>query len=123
LQIEKVKRLLLEEKIDKGLLVTDHMYKHITDISDSLYILTNKKMHLTKSHNEIETSGYARSLEESTILLKKMSAHFKELGHKGAGKIFSLQAKNSAAQAQVIHDSIFRQQQLSEDIRFDNAGQ
>jgi hypothetical protein len=43
LQIEKVKELLLEEKQNKGLLVTDHMFTHIVDISDSLYLLKNGK--------------------------------------------------------------------------------
>lgn len=52
LQIEKVKELLLQEKHNKGFLVTDHMYKQIIDISDSLYILTNGKTHLTKSITE-----------------------------------------------------------------------
>jgi len=60
LRIEKVKELLLEEKENKGLLVTDHMFRHITDISDSLYVLTNGKTHLTKSLKEIEKFGYAR---------------------------------------------------------------
>jgi lipopolysaccharide export system ATP-binding protein len=60
LQIEKVKDLLIEEKKNKGLLITDHMYKNVTDISDSLYILKNGKTHLTKSINDIETFGYAR---------------------------------------------------------------
>ncbi|MFX5587099.1 hypothetical protein ABTE16_20360, partial [Acinetobacter baumannii] len=32
LQIEKVKILLHEEKENKGILVTDHMYQHILDI-------------------------------------------------------------------------------------------
>ncbi len=60
LQIEKVKAFFLEEKANKGLLITDHMFKNITDISDSLYLLTNMKTHLTKSLTEIETLGYAR---------------------------------------------------------------
>lgn len=60
LQIEKVKVLLEKEKVNKGLLITDHMYKHITEISDNLYVLVNMKMHLTKSLEEIETLGYAR---------------------------------------------------------------
>ncbi len=60
LQIEKVKVLLVEEKANKGLLITDHMYKHITEISDSLYVIANMKTHLTKSLEEIETLGYAR---------------------------------------------------------------
>ncbi len=33
IQIEKVKNLLLEEKDNKGLLITDHMFRHITGIS------------------------------------------------------------------------------------------
>jgi ABC-type lipopolysaccharide export system ATPase subunit len=60
IQIENVKELLIEEKANKGLLITDHMFVHITDICDSLYILTNGKIHLTKSVEEIETFGYAR---------------------------------------------------------------
>src|SRR6476659_4433087 len=39
LQIEKVQALLTEEKENKGLLITDHMYTHITNICDNLYVL------------------------------------------------------------------------------------
>jgi ABC-type lipopolysaccharide export system ATPase subunit len=60
LQIEKVQNLLLAEKENKGFLITDHMYQHITAVCDNLYILTNGKTHLTKSMEEIETLGYAR---------------------------------------------------------------
>lgn len=59
IQIEKIKELLLEEKENKGLLITDHMYKHIIDICDNLYVLSNGKTHLTKSIEDIETLGYA----------------------------------------------------------------
>lgn len=60
IQIDKVKDFLLEEKEHKGLLVTDHLYRHIVDICDHLYVLTNGKTHLTKSITDIETLGYAR---------------------------------------------------------------
>lgn len=60
IQIEKVKDLLTEEKELKGLLVTDHMYRHIVDISDHLYVLADGKTHLTKSIADIESLGYAR---------------------------------------------------------------
>lgn len=60
LQIEKVKELLLEEKTNKGLLITDHMYRHVLEICDDLYVLTNGKTHLTKSFTDIETLGYAK---------------------------------------------------------------
>lgn len=60
LQIEKAKELLLEEKTNKGLIITDHMYKHIIDVCDDLYVLANGKIHLTKNLEEIETLGYAK---------------------------------------------------------------
>lgn len=59
-QTEKVQDLLLAEKANKGLLITDHMYKHILQICDNVYVLVNGKTHLTKSIHEIETLGYAR---------------------------------------------------------------
>lgn len=58
--MDKIKEILNEEKQSKGILVTDHMYKQITDISDSLYVLNDGKTHLTKSINDIERLGYAR---------------------------------------------------------------
>lgn len=60
IQIEKAKNLLLSEKENKGLLITDHMYKHITLICDNLYLLTNGKTHLAKNIRDIEAYGYAR---------------------------------------------------------------
>ncbi|MDP1844746.1 MAG: ABC transporter ATP-binding protein [Sediminibacterium sp.] len=60
LQIEKVKDLLKEVKVNKGLIITDHMFKHIIDISDELFVLSNGQTYLTKSVTEIETFGYAR---------------------------------------------------------------
>ena len=60
LQIEKVKQLLLEEKMNKGFLITDHMYKHVVDICNDLYVLTNGKTHLIKNTKDIETLGYAK---------------------------------------------------------------
>lgn len=60
LQIEKVKVLLLEEKQNKGLVVTDHIYKQVLEISDVLYVLAHGRTYLTKSHEDIETLGYAK---------------------------------------------------------------
>ncbi|MBL0884649.1 MAG: ATP-binding cassette domain-containing protein [Chitinophagaceae bacterium] len=58
LQIEKVKSLLIEEKSSKGILVTDHLYRHILDLSDSIYILSNGRTHLTKNSIDLERMGY-----------------------------------------------------------------
>ena len=59
-QTEKMKELLLEEKLNKGFVITDHMYRHVTAICDSLYVLANGKTHLTKTAADIERLGYAR---------------------------------------------------------------
>ena len=58
--VEKVKDLLLEEKKNKGFLITDHMYSQVVDICDHLYVLANGRTHLTKDLADIETLGYAR---------------------------------------------------------------
>jgi ABC-type lipopolysaccharide export system ATPase subunit len=60
IQIEKAKELILEEKKNKGLLITDHLFKNVTDISDSLYLLKNGKTYLTNNLDDIEALGYAK---------------------------------------------------------------
>jgi lipopolysaccharide export system ATP-binding protein len=59
LQIEKVKSFLTEEKTNKGIIITDHMYEHILDISDDVYVLANGKTYLTKSKEDLNRLGYA----------------------------------------------------------------
>ena len=60
LQIEKVKSLLIEEKKSKGILVTDHLYRHILDLSDNLYVLSNSRTILTHNNSDLEILGYIR---------------------------------------------------------------
>jgi ABC-type lipopolysaccharide export system ATPase subunit len=59
IQIEQVKELLLEEKSNKGLCITDHLFKHVIAICDSLYLLAEGKTHLVKSQEQIGALGYA----------------------------------------------------------------
>ena len=58
LQIEKVMELLSEEKQNKGFLISDHMYIHVMNISDHVYILKNGKTHLITNPADIEMHGY-----------------------------------------------------------------
>lgn len=64
IQIEKVKELLIEERKNKGLIITDHMYRHILDVSDQLYVMANERTYLTKSLEDIEALGYVRIMQE-----------------------------------------------------------
>jgi len=59
--IETLKRILISEKKNKGILITDHLYEHITDISDSLYVIANGKTYLTRDLNELKTLGYIKN--------------------------------------------------------------
>jgi len=58
--IEQVQELIMEAKKDKGILITDHMYRHIIDLSDTLYLLSNGKTHLIKDLSELDFLGYAK---------------------------------------------------------------
>lgn len=58
LHIQKVKEIILHEKQNKGIILTDHMYKHITSIADSLYLLSSGTTHLIHHPSDIERLGY-----------------------------------------------------------------
>ena len=61
IQIEKAKLLLQEEKENKGLLITDHIYRHVLDIADTIYTLSQGKTHTTKDITDLERLGYISS--------------------------------------------------------------
>jgi ABC-type branched-subunit amino acid transport system ATPase component len=58
LQIEKISELIVEEKSNKGIILTDHMYNAILDIADTTYVLANGKIHLVKNNIDLERLGY-----------------------------------------------------------------
>lgn len=60
LQVEQIKEIIAKEKSNKGFLITDHLYHQVIDICDNLYVLSDGKLHLTKSVDDIERLGYAR---------------------------------------------------------------
>jgi len=62
IQIEKIKEFLSEEKFNKGLLITDHMYQHLLGISDTVYLLKDGKTHFIKTVFELEELGYVTLL-------------------------------------------------------------
>ena len=58
LHIERVKTIIKEEKKSKAILITDHMYQHIIEASDSLYLLHNGGTKLINKLNELEDYNY-----------------------------------------------------------------
>lgn len=61
LQIDKVKELIIHKKPEKGFLITDHMYSHILDVSDKLYLLKGGKSHAIHNKDELVQYGYITS--------------------------------------------------------------
>ena len=58
-----------------------------------------------------------RGLEETTLLLTQIGNHFHERGLADEGDLFIAKAEMTTRRARVIHDSVFRQELLSEDLR------
>jgi len=58
LHIGRIKELIHTEKQNKGILVTDHMYRHILDISDRIYLLANNSSYLVKRDEDLARLGY-----------------------------------------------------------------
>lgn len=59
IHIETIQKLILREKENKGIILSDHLYRPILDLSDNLYVISEGKTHLTKSIADLQTLGYA----------------------------------------------------------------
>ncbi len=60
--IETIKNLIVREKQNKGIIITDHLYKHIVDICDDLYVINNGETYLTKDISDLEKHEYVRNV-------------------------------------------------------------
>lgn len=58
LHIETVKQLISEEKRHKVVIISDHMYQHIIDASDNIYLLQNGTTKKIENLTELEDYKY-----------------------------------------------------------------
>ena len=58
--IDRIKELIKLESTNKGILITDHLYEHIVDICDEIYLIKDGKTHLIGELDDIESLGYAK---------------------------------------------------------------
>ena len=61
LHVSKIKSLISDEKKSKGILITGHLYQHIIDLSDSLYVVDNETIYLTIEVSDLAKYGYIHS--------------------------------------------------------------
>jgi ABC-type multidrug transport system ATPase subunit len=60
--IETLKTIILESKINKGIIVSDHMHRHVTELSDRLYLLANGTTRTIKQKEQLVDLGYLSSV-------------------------------------------------------------
>lgn len=58
LHVEILKSLIVKQKQRKGILITDHMYRNVIEIADSLYVMNNETVYLAKSNDDLVKHGY-----------------------------------------------------------------
>lgn len=58
LYIEKFKKLIQEKKEESVLIITDHYYREILEISDSIYLLKNGYSKMIRTKEDLEDEGY-----------------------------------------------------------------
>lgn len=63
LNIEVVKDVISIEKKRKGIIISDHLYQHVKDISDRIYILANGQTYLMKNEEHLVKYGYLNDFE------------------------------------------------------------
>lgn len=56
--INKFKNIIEEEKVNKAIVISDHMFRHIISVADDLYLLNNGCTQLVRDIHELEEYHY-----------------------------------------------------------------
>lgn len=62
LHIERLKQLLHRLKENKGIIITDHLYRHVLDISDKLFLMKDGRSIYIKDWDDLVLHGYVNEL-------------------------------------------------------------
>lgn len=62
LHVETLQTLIRQEKMAKGILLTDHMYRHVTGIADRLYVMTDGQAYPCENDEELVRREYLRRM-------------------------------------------------------------
>lgn len=62
LHVETLQTLIRQEKMAKGILLTDHMYRHVTGITDRLYVMADGQAYPCANDEELVRRGYLRRM-------------------------------------------------------------
>lgn len=62
LHVETLQTLIRQEKATKGILLTDHMYRHVTGIADRLYVMADGQAYPCENDEDLVRRGYLNHL-------------------------------------------------------------
>ena len=62
LHIDKMIQLISETKREKGIIITDHLYRHVLSVADHLYLINNGQTYKIKNTDDLIARGYVNSL-------------------------------------------------------------
>ncbi|MCX6285504.1 MAG: hypothetical protein NTY96_00120 [Bacteroidetes bacterium] len=58
LHVDKIKEIIRAEKTVKGIIITDHLYRDLLDVTDDLYMIADGGSLPIKDPRELRTYGY-----------------------------------------------------------------
>ncbi|MGC3948509.1 MAG: ATP-binding cassette domain-containing protein [Chryseolinea sp.] len=56
--VEVIKKMIQHAKKEKGIVLTDHLYRNVLSIADRLYVLANGSTYAITDHEELVSRGY-----------------------------------------------------------------
>ena len=62
LHVATLQTLIRQEKATKGILLTDHMYRHVTGIADRLYVMADGQAYPCENDEDLVRRGYLNHL-------------------------------------------------------------
>lgn len=60
IHVDVIKKLIMEEKEHKGILISDHMYRNVLDISDLVYVINERTTYQAHGEEDLIRHGYIR---------------------------------------------------------------
>lgn len=61
--IETIKEIIEKQKQRKGIIITDHLYRHVTDIADRMYVLSSGQTYPISSPDQLIYYGYLNQVD------------------------------------------------------------
>ncbi|HYC85869.1 MAG TPA: ATP-binding cassette domain-containing protein [Chryseosolibacter sp.] len=72
LYIEKMQEIIKKVKHHKGIILTDHLHRHVTAVADSLYVLSNGCTYPARKIDDLVKFGYLHAMNEGPLPWKAL---------------------------------------------------